>query len=402
MTHNDGAARSALPRHSCQPCRELLAAAVAVLTFHAAAWEVMHLARSPAARAIPHAIDATLGRAGDRGASPSGGALRHSVRDRPTLSAPPFDALGIWAGPSCLHLVGWIVVAPIKGGPPVGGSIAVPIFVNGVWGIGVALLTPLFTRWTQLRQAAAVIAVLAFGSFVTGPARAEMLVHQDLPAAVAVTIAQSAIESCVAKGYPESAVRWLLTREWRDDRRGHSRRQRPALYCGEREAQSIYGDEFPHSIGGLRQALRRQQRRGASVGDPAKYHRHSRRSPRSRSATKSSAAAAPPARREAMSGALRRGWVRWPISSSERIWPQYRTCSQSSSLDVKPLEIGIWAVFPTRTDMPARVRAFIDALRDRVLAAADAASKWNCPVAVWSDRPSDFTRPASRARQLAR
>src|ERR1700679_2434533 len=36
--------------------------------------------------------------------------------------------------------------------------------------------------------------------------------------------------------------------------------------------------------------------------------------------------------------------------------------------DVKPLEIGIWAVFPTRTQMPARVRAFIDALRDRLLA----------------------------------
>ena len=42
--------------------------------------------------------------------------------------------------------------------------------------------------------------------------------------------------------------------------------------------------------------------------------------------------------------------------------------------DVKPLEIGIWAVFPTRTHMPARVQAFFDALRDQVLAAADAAS----------------------------
>ena len=42
--------------------------------------------------------------------------------------------------------------------------------------------------------------------------------------------------------------------------------------------------------------------------------------------------------------------------------------------DVRPLEIGIWAVFPTRTQMPARVRAFIDALRDRLLAAADTAS----------------------------
>jgi DNA-binding transcriptional LysR family regulator len=41
--------------------------------------------------------------------------------------------------------------------------------------------------------------------------------------------------------------------------------------------------------------------------------------------------------------------------------------------DVKPLEVGIWAVYPTRTHMPARVRAFIDTLRNRLLAAADAA-----------------------------
>lgn len=42
--------------------------------------------------------------------------------------------------------------------------------------------------------------------------------------------------------------------------------------------------------------------------------------------------------------------------------------------DVQPVEIGIWAVFPTRTHMPVRVRAFIDALRDRLLAGADAGS----------------------------
>lgn len=38
--------------------------------------------------------------------------------------------------------------------------------------------------------------------------------------------------------------------------------------------------------------------------------------------------------------------------------------------DAKPLEIGIWAVIPTRTHMPLRVRAFIDALRARLLTAA--------------------------------
>lgn len=43
--------------------------------------------------------------------------------------------------------------------------------------------------------------------------------------------------------------------------------------------------------------------------------------------------------------------------------------------DVEPLKVGVWAVFPTRNQMPARVRAFIDALRDRMLAGADAGSK---------------------------
>lgn len=38
--------------------------------------------------------------------------------------------------------------------------------------------------------------------------------------------------------------------------------------------------------------------------------------------------------------------------------------------DVEPLEVGIWAVFPTRTHMPSRVRAFIDALRDQFLPTA--------------------------------
>jgi DNA-binding transcriptional LysR family regulator len=42
--------------------------------------------------------------------------------------------------------------------------------------------------------------------------------------------------------------------------------------------------------------------------------------------------------------------------------------------EVEPLQVGIWTVFPTRTQMPGRVRAFIDALRDRLLASRDAAS----------------------------
>ena len=38
------------------------------------------------------------------------------------------------------------------------------------------------------------------------PARADLPSHHDIPYAVAVTIAQAAIESCAAKGYSESAV----------------------------------------------------------------------------------------------------------------------------------------------------------------------------------------------------
>jgi uncharacterized protein GlcG (DUF336 family) len=40
----------------------------------------------------------------------------------------------------------------------------------------------------------------------TGSARAELLVHHDLPYGVAVIIAQGAVESCAAQGYAESAV----------------------------------------------------------------------------------------------------------------------------------------------------------------------------------------------------
>ena len=48
-------------------------------------------------------------------------------------------------------------------------------------------------------------AVIAFGGLLSH-ARAELLTHHDLPYAVALTIAQTAVESCMAKGYPESAV----------------------------------------------------------------------------------------------------------------------------------------------------------------------------------------------------
>ena len=50
----------------------------------------------------------------------------------------------------------------------------------------------------------AVLGVLS--ALQIGPARAELPVHHDLPYAVALIIAQGAVESCAAKGYAESAV----------------------------------------------------------------------------------------------------------------------------------------------------------------------------------------------------
>jgi uncharacterized protein GlcG (DUF336 family) len=56
-----------------------------------------------------------------------------------------------------------------------------------------------------LSARAAGLALIGFVS-LAGPARAEMLVHHDLPYAVALTIAQGTVESCAAKGYAVSAV----------------------------------------------------------------------------------------------------------------------------------------------------------------------------------------------------
>src|ERR1700751_3281782 len=50
------------------------------------------------------------------------------------------------------------------------------------------------------------LALSVVGGLATAPARAELPVHRDLPYAVALIIAQGAVESCAAKGYAESAV----------------------------------------------------------------------------------------------------------------------------------------------------------------------------------------------------
>ena len=118
-----------------------LAAAASVLTFHAAAWWVLHQfglmpAPFPLKPTAPFGLPliASLTFWGALYGIPFGLALPRL----PGHAALWGFALGIAA---CL--VGWLVVAPLKGAPPVGGSIVIPIVVNGAWGIGVGLLTPL-------------------------------------------------------------------------------------------------------------------------------------------------------------------------------------------------------------------------------------------------------------------
>jgi len=57
-----------------------------------------------------------------------------------------------------------------------------------------------------LRFVGTVVAVIALGSWGGASARAELLTHHDLSYDIALTIAKGAVESCAAKGYPESAV----------------------------------------------------------------------------------------------------------------------------------------------------------------------------------------------------
>jgi len=63
-----------------------------------------------------------------------------------------------------------------------------------------------FSQWSTGTFVGIGVASAAVAGLLSGPARAELLVHRDLPYAVALTIAQGAVESCAAKGYAESAV----------------------------------------------------------------------------------------------------------------------------------------------------------------------------------------------------
>ncbi len=67
------------------------------------------------------------------------------------LSAFAFGALA-------LSLVAWLVVLPLKGQPAGGGwegtAMLTALMINGMWGLGTALLLRVLDRWTAARPAA--------------------------------------------------------------------------------------------------------------------------------------------------------------------------------------------------------------------------------------------------------
>jgi DNA-binding transcriptional LysR family regulator len=67
--------------------------------------------------------------------------------------------------------------------------------------------------------------------------------------------------------------------------------------------------------------------------------------------------------------------------------------------DAEPDELGIWAVFPTRRHMPVRVRAFIDALRERLLAGRSLRRKALLNGPLLNRQKANFRRLRTRPRR---
>ena len=119
------------------------AAAISVLTFHAAAWGVLHLLGMMPA---PYPVNPT---------APWGVPLIVSLTFWGALYGIPFGlAAPRLPGPLVLwglifgvlaSAVGWFIVAPLKGRPILSGPILIPIVVNCAWGLGMALILPYVT-----------------------------------------------------------------------------------------------------------------------------------------------------------------------------------------------------------------------------------------------------------------
>jgi len=87
------------------------------------------------------------------------------------------------------------------------------------------------------------LAAIGAVSGVVTLAQAQLLTHRDLSYAMAKTIAETAIDSCKAKGY---AVFGGRGRSCRRGHRRHARRQRRPAHDGERAAQGLYGAQLSH------------------------------------------------------------------------------------------------------------------------------------------------------------
>ena len=110
-------------------------------------------------------------------------------------------------------------------------------------------------------------------SFVAPLAHPQLLTHRDLSYSMAKTIAETAIDSCAAKGYAVSAV--VV------DRAGDiivaMRADNAGPHTMENARRKAYTAQLSHLDDRLCQALRRQRPGGAPAGNLAQRHRHSRR-----------------------------------------------------------------------------------------------------------------------------
>jgi hypothetical protein len=74
----------------------------------------------------------------------------------PRLPRAPMWLLGFGLG-LVAALVGWFVVAPLKGQPVAGGFVPlrmlISVLINGTWGIGVGLILALLMRWGMVVRA---------------------------------------------------------------------------------------------------------------------------------------------------------------------------------------------------------------------------------------------------------
>jgi hypothetical protein len=131
-----------------------IAAVISVLIFHQGMWAVMHFAGLmpppyPTTPTVPLGLPAIASMC-------FWGGLYGAVFGllAPRLKAPLWRSglvLGLIAA-----VVGWTIVAPLKGQPVFGGFIPInmlrPVLIVGTWGLGVGLILPLLMRRTAARS----------------------------------------------------------------------------------------------------------------------------------------------------------------------------------------------------------------------------------------------------------